>query len=409
LQLVVAVDPHGQEAAMAVMIRERKDRGGWYVFADHQGRRRAQKCGTGRAGERLAKQIKTKWEAHLALGQLDQVFVPKVAMAPVVPSVFPTLRDAVTEWIERQEQGRDIRGATPIVYLGRCKTWVFDHALPDGRRLGDLPVNVVTREMIGEVIKKVKAAGRSISTIEHIRNPLRGCYRDLIETKAFAGPNPAGDLGFFIGRMRRGKRREFFTTDEAPKVLGAAKALYPFWHPFILTGFLAGLRWGETAGLFKTDIDFKRGRIHVQRSYSSKARALQPFPKDDDARFVKASPALLAALREQIEKVTLEGQVKNWDVEQKQLVFPSPEGRFLHDSRFYAIWKPLLAVAGVRYRNYHAVRHSYAVWMLENGTDPRWVQNQLGHASIAQTVDTYGDVIPDRHQDAVNKLDEYCG
>jgi integrase len=35
------------------------------------------------------------------------------------------------------------------------------------------------------------------------------------------------------------------------------------------------------------------------------------------------------------------------------------------------------------------------------------VQQQLGHASIAQTADTYGDVQPDRHEAAVIALDQY--
>jgi integrase len=35
------------------------------------------------------------------------------------------------------------------------------------------------------------------------------------------------------------------------------------------------------------------------------------------------------------------------------------------------------------------------------------VQSQLGHASVAQTADTYGLVQPDRHETAVMSLDRY--
>jgi hypothetical protein len=51
---------------------------------------------------------------------------------------------------------------------------------------------------------KVKAAGKSVPMVEHIHNPLRGFYREMVETKALT-VNPAADLGFFVGRMKRKK------------------------------------------------------------------------------------------------------------------------------------------------------------------------------------------------------------
>jgi integrase len=71
------------------------------------------------------------------------------------------------------------------------------------------------------------------------------------------------------------------------------------------------------------------------------------------------------------------------------------------------VWRPLLAKAGLPHRPYHATRHTFATWLLESGADLRWVQRQLGHASIAQTADTYGHVQPDRHAGAVDVLDQY--
>jgi hypothetical protein len=51
--------------------------------------------------------------------------------------------------------------------------------------------------------------------------------------------------------------------------------------------------------------------------------------------------------------------------------------------------------------------HTFATWLLSDGADLRWTQQQLGHASIGQTADTYGHVQPDRHEAAVNGLDQY--
>jgi integrase len=163
-----------------------------------------------------------------------------------------------------------------------------------------------------------------MAIVEGIRNPLRGFYSDAIETKVLPGPNPAADLKHFIGKRahRKGKAGSlpYFTQEEAPELAATARALCPRWSAFILTGLLAGLRWGESAALRAGDIDFKRGRIDVQRTWSDKAGRIEA-PKDHEGRHVKASPALLAALRAHLEAMALEGQVQDWTPEQRALVF----------------------------------------------------------------------------------------
>lgn len=324
---------------------------------------------------------------------------------------FPTLRAALPEWIDSQARAGEIRASTAKIYRSRLATWVYPFPLVDGRLLGDLPVNEVTREMLGAVIRRVKESGRSLAIVEGIRNPLRGYFAWLIETKVLPGPNPASDLRYFIGKgaHRKARRRvaSFFVQEEGPALVATAKALWPRWYPFILTGLLAGLRWGESAALRKTDIDWTRGRIHVQRTVSDKGIRIEPC-KDGDDRWVKASPALLAALREHVDAMNLEGQLKEWTPEQRQLVFPTTQGRLLRYTHFLeSIWQPLLAKAGLPYRKYHSTRHTFATWLLSDSADLRWVQQQLGHASIGQTADTYGHVQPERHESAVAGLDRY--
>ena len=225
------------------------------------------------------------------------------------------------------------------------------------------------------------------------------------------GPNPAGDLRYFVGKGAHRKARRhvaaFFAQEEGPQLVGTAKALWLRWAPFILTGLLGGLRWGESAALDRTDIDWTRRRIHVQRTYSEKGGRIEPC-KDGEDRWVKASPALLAALRDHLVAMELEGQVKDWTPQQRALDFPTAAGRIVRYSHFLeGVWQPLLSKAGLPYRKYHATRHTYATWLLSDGADLRWVQQQLGHATVAQTADTYGHLQPERHESAVSGLDRY--
>jgi len=189
-------------------------------------------------------------------------------------------------------------------------------------------------------LKKCVVSHAGLADVDHHRvgpNPLRSYYASLIETKVFPGPNPASDLRYFVGKgaHRKARRRitSYFAQEEGPQLVATAKALFPRWHALILTGLVGGLRWGESAALHKTDIDWTRGRIHVQRTWSEKGNRIEAC-KDGEDRWVKASPALLAALRDHIGKVDLEGQVRNWTPDQRQLVFPNKAGRVTH----YGAW-----------------------------------------------------------------------
>jgi hypothetical protein len=97
--------------------------------------------------------------------------------------------------------------------------------------------------------------------------------------------------------------------------------------------------------------------------------------------------------------------------EQRVLIFPTVTGWIARDGldrghghSLETVWQPVLTHAGMSYRKYHATRHSYATWLLETGADLRWFQAQIGHASIEQTADTYGHLLPDRHQAAAGGL-----
>jgi hypothetical protein len=52
------------------------------------------------------------------------------------------------------------------------------------------------------------------------------------------------------------------------------------------------------------------------------------------------------------------------------------------------------------------LRHTFASLLLQQGESIVYVKEQLGHASIQITVDTYGHLIPGANRAAVDKLDD---
>lgn len=57
----------------------------------------------------------------------------------------------------------------------------------------------------------------------------------------------------------------------------------------------------------------------------------------------------------------------------------------------------------------HDLRHTHATILLRRGVHPKIVQERLGHATIAVTLDTYSHVLPDMQQAAVSALDAVFG
>jgi integrase len=80
-----------------------------------------------------------------------------------------------------------------------------------------------------------------------------------------------------------------------------------------------------------------------------------------------------------------------------------------HPGSFLVRWNKLLAQAGVTYRKPHTLRHTYASLLIQNGESLAYVRDQLGHASIKITVDTYGHLVPGANKVAVDRLDELTG
>ena len=58
-----------------------------------------------------------------------------------------------------------------------------------------------------------------------------------------------------------------------------------------------------------------------------------------------------------------------------------------------------------RATRFHDLRRSASTLALAAGTHPKVVQEMLGHASIALTLDTYSHTIPSLGREAADRLD----
>jgi integrase len=78
--------------------------------------------------------------------------------------------------------------------------------------------------------------------------------------------------------------------------------------------------------------------------------------------------------------------------------------RWTLDRRSFA---PLLERAGLSGTvTFHGLRHTCATLMLKGGIHAKVVQEMLGHADIALTLNVYSHVLPNMQEEAARRMDE---
>jgi hypothetical protein len=86
-------------------------------------------------------------------------------------------------------------------------------------------------------------------------------------------------------------------------------------------------------------------------------------------------------------------------------VFLSPMGFRWDERNLETLWHKTLKLSGIRKIRLHDLRHTFASQLIEQGAHPKYIQEQLGHASIMMTMDTYGHLFPNRNRGIVDGLD----
>jgi integrase len=205
--------------------------------------------------------------------------------------------------------------------------------------------------------------------------------------------------GVSIAIPKRSKKKlvagtHFPTLDEAKRIIDVSGKH----RSLLLVAIFAGLRSSELRGLRWQDVNLKTGEIKIQQRVD-RYNVIGDPKSEAGQRNIPLGPLVLNALREW-KLVCPRGDY--------DLVFPNGVGRIeSHTNLVKRVWCPIQIAAGVvkhkdkaKYTGLHTLRHFFASWCINRQADgglglpPKSVQERLGHASIAQTLDTYGHLFP---------------
>lgn len=185
-------------------------------------------------------------------------------------------------------------------------------------------------------------------------------------------------------------------------------------RPLYVLAVHTGMRSGELLGLKWADVDLESGTVRVRRTLTrtedGKRLTLGEPKTKKSRRTVRLTPRAAEALgghraRQAEEKLWAGGLYGD-----RGLVFTGETGGIVNPSNLRnRSFRPLLARAGLPRITFHDLRHTCASLLFQRNVHPKFVQELLGHASIAITLDTYSHMLPGMGGEAADAIGEALG
>lgn len=179
-----------------------------------------------------------------------------------------------------------------------------------------------------------------------------------------------------------------------------------------LVTLFTGMREGEVLGLTWPCVNFASGTILIKQQLQREKKAggqysLVPL-KNDKPRTITPAPSIMELLRQHRKKQAAwqlrAGEL--WD-NPAGLVFTNELGKHLVAWTVAKKFKRIVASIGRPDARFHDLRHSYAVAAIRSGDDIKTVQQNLGHATAAFTLDIYGHVTDQMRQASAERMEGY--
>ena len=250
--------------------------------------------------------------------------------------------------------------------------------------IGKRPLAEIMPLHLERIKANVSKAGRAPRTARYTMELVRQVFNYAMRQGLYAGENPASKVKL---PQVDNRRMRFLSREEAEALLENLAARSKTTHDMATLSLYAGLRFGEITALQWADVDLDRGTLLLRDTKSGKTRA--------------------AFMNEQI-KAVLASRLKG---KPSDYVFPDRKhgGRIGKiSSAFIRAVNELKLNQGIEDRRqkftFHGLRHTFASWLVEDGTDLFTIKELLGHADFAMAA-RYSHVGAESLRAAVRKLD----
>jgi integrase len=174
------------------------------------------------------------------------------------------------------------------------------------------------------------------------------------------------------------------------EVAAVAEAAGDRYRALVVAAAGTGLREGELLGLTVDNVDFLRREIHVRQQLVLVPghEPVLALPKTEASVRTVPLPAVVAD--------ALSAHLARYGPGPDNLIFTNDHGQPVRRNRLSDLWRSWARSARLSEQaRFHDLRHSYASLLIAEGASVVLVQELLGHASAATTLDIYSHLFPD--------------
>jgi integrase len=332
-------------------------------------------------GKEHARHFKRKVDAQRWLDEMTATMVTGQYVDPAAG------RLTVREFAERWRASQVHRPTT----AAHVETMLRRHVYPT---LGQKSLSSVLPSDVQALVKRL-SLDLAPATVGVVHRILAGIFKTAVRDRRIVASPCEGTK---LPKIHR--RRVEPMTLEAVQAL--TEAMPNRYRALVTLAAGTGLRQGEVFGLTVDRVDFLRRQLTVDRqlvTLPDRAPYLAPPKRQASVRVVPLPQVVVDALAAHLAAWPADG-----------FIFTTELGTPIRRTAFSdRVWRPAVKRAGLSGVTPHSLRHFYASLLIRHGESVKTVQARLGHASAAETLDTYSHLWPDSDDRTRAAVDSVLG
>lgn len=312
----------------------------------------------------------------------------------------------VREWLEtwKKEYTGDVKPSTVYLYSRNLDQYVIPW-------LGAVKLAELTPLQIQSLYNRLMVPGKkegkplSAKTVRNVHGVLHKALEQAVQ------------LGYIRSNPTSACKRPKVTkpeirpmdTDQVSAFLKAIQG-HPHEYLYQITMF-TGLRQGEVLGLTWDCLDMERGTLLVKQQLRREQKKGGKYyfstTKTGKSRVLALAPSVVRLFRlQKIKQNDMRAKAGElW--QENDFIFSNAVGSYLSYRTVYDCFKRVMVKIGSPAIRFHDLRHTYAVMAIQGGDDIKTVQENLGHATAAFTLDVYGHVTAQMKQASADRMEKF--